>query len=228
MKVEVESVERIEPEASGKRLIIKRVFPDLSPPPTLRQAQALRQAQDERVLRQAQDEESADGTCELLVRRVAARGGRGRAFVNGALCTVSMLEEALRGMVDISGQHEHVSLLDPRTHLELLDAFALGRDDGPEEALLDRYRAAHAALAALVREREALAAAGRPPLMLLDDVMSELDAARRERLVELLRAGGQAVVAATEPEHVPGAREHELELLFVAGGAVAPGIGAAL
>jgi DNA replication and repair protein RecF len=83
-------------------------------------------------------------------------------------------------------------------------------------------------LALLFAEREALAAAGRPPLMLLDDVMSELDAARRERLVELLRAGGQAVVAATEPEHVPGAREHELELLFVAGGAVAPGIGAAL
>src|SRR5512134_1611676 len=67
---------------------------------------------------------AADETRELLVRRVAARGGRGRAFVNGALCTVSMLEGALRGMVDISGQHEHVSLLDPATHLEILDAFA--------------------------------------------------------------------------------------------------------
>ena len=40
--------------------------------------------------------------------------------------------------------------------------------------------------------------------MLLDDVMSELDAERRELLAELLRAGGQAVVTATEPEHVPG------------------------
>src|SRR5512136_613019 len=67
---------------------------------------------------------------ELLVRRVAARGGRGRALVNGALCTVSMLEQALRGAVDISGQHEHVSLLDPATHLDLLDAFA-GLDDPP-------------------------------------------------------------------------------------------------
>ncbi|ACL64123.1 DNA repair protein RecN [Anaeromyxobacter dehalogenans 2CP-1] len=99
-------------------------------------------------------------SCELLVRRVAARGGRGRAFVNGALCTVSMLETALRGVVDISGQHEHVSLLDPSVHLELLDAFA-GLDaiseNGAEPTLL-RYRAAHAALAALVREREALAA----------------------------------------------------------------------
>src|SRR5512142_5596 len=36
------------------------------------------------------------GTRELLVRRVVTRGGRGRAFVNGSLCTVSMLESALR------------------------------------------------------------------------------------------------------------------------------------
>jgi len=109
---------------------------------------------------------SAEETCELLVRRVAARGGRGRAFVNGALCTVSMLEEALRGMVDVSGQHEHVSLLDPATHLQILDAFAgldsaadtLGQAHGQRETVLLRYRAAHAALAALVRERDALAA----------------------------------------------------------------------
>jgi DNA repair protein RecN (Recombination protein N) len=111
------------------------------------------------------------GECELLVRRVASRGGRGRAFVNGALCTVSMLEEALRGLVDVSGQHEHVSLLDPATHLELLDAFAAPRGQGPGEgdpsadgegdgapALLARYRAAHGELSALVREREALVA----------------------------------------------------------------------
>jgi DNA repair protein RecN (Recombination protein N) len=102
-------------------------------------------------------------TRELLVRRVAARGGRGRALVNGALCTVSMLEQALRGAVDISGQHEHVSLLDASTHLELLDAHA-GLDAPPatgdpgRAAPLLRYRAAHAALAALVRERDALSA----------------------------------------------------------------------
>jgi len=99
-------------------------------------------------------------TAELLVRRVAPRGGRGRAFVNGALCTVSMLESALRGTVDVSGQHEHVSLLDPASHLALLDAFAGVAADGAAdlEPLLLRYRAAHAALAALVRERAALAA----------------------------------------------------------------------
>jgi DNA repair protein RecN (Recombination protein N) len=117
--------------------------------------------------RDAPGTEPPGETCELLVRRVAARGGRGRAFVNGALCTVSMLEEAVRGMVDVSGQHEHVSLLDPSTHLDLLDAHAglsLRQAQGersPEEcfeSLLASYRAAHAALAALVRERDLLAA----------------------------------------------------------------------
>src|SRR5512133_1908325 len=106
------------------------------------------------------DDGGAAAPRELLVRRVAARGGRGRAFVNGALLTLSMLEEVLRGTVDVSGQHEHVSLLDAATHTGLVDAFAGVDVPGPDgaEPLLLRYRAAHAALAARVRERELLAA----------------------------------------------------------------------
>jgi len=62
-----------------------------------------------------------------------------------------------------------------------------------------------ALLALLFAERSLLAERrARLPLMLLDDVMSELDAERRELLAELLRAGGQSVVTTTEPEHVPG------------------------
>jgi DNA replication and repair protein RecF len=63
-------------------------------------------------------------------------------------------------------------------------------------------------LALLLAEREVLMdLRGRSPLMLLDDVMSELDAERRLRLAELLRGGGQALITATEAEHVPGAGE---------------------
>ena len=48
-----------------------------------------------------------------------------------------------------------------------------------------------ALLALLLAEREALAdERGAPPLLLLDDVMSELDADRRERLVERIGARG--------------------------------------
>jgi DNA replication and repair protein RecF len=68
-----------------------------------------------------------------------------------------------------------------------------------------------ALLALLFAERELLATRrDRPPLMLLDDVMSELDAERRELLAELLRSSGQAIVTATEAEHVPGVEEGEL------------------
>ena len=63
-----------------------------------------------------------------------------------------------------------------------------------------------ALLALLFAERTLLAERrARLPLMLLDDVMSELDAERRELLADLLRAGGQSVITTTEPEHVPGA-----------------------
>jgi DNA replication and repair protein RecF len=63
-----------------------------------------------------------------------------------------------------------------------------------------------ALLALLFAERDALLAAGRPvPLMLLDDVMSELDPEHRELLVALLAEGGQALITATESGHVPAA-----------------------
>jgi recombinational DNA repair ATPase RecF len=39
--------------------------------------------------------------------------------------------------------------------------------------------------------------------MLLDDVMSELDAERRELLVAELAGGGQSVLATTDLAHVP-------------------------
>jgi DNA replication and repair protein RecF len=71
-------------------------------------------------------------------------------------------------------------------------------------------------LALLLSERDVLLATrGRPPLLLLDDVMSELDAERRLRLAELLRGGGQALITATEAEHVPGAGEEAVVTINV-------------
>lgn len=63
-----------------------------------------------------------------------------------------------------------------------------------------------ALLALLLSEREAIALRRQtPPVMLLDDVMSELDRQRRRALVDLLRSsGGQAVITATDLEQVPG------------------------
>jgi DNA replication and repair protein RecF len=59
-------------------------------------------------------------------------------------------------------------------------------------------------LALLFAEREALVAAGRPsPLMLLDDVTSELDGDRRRLLFGLLAGAGQTVLTATGLDQIP-------------------------
>jgi DNA replication and repair protein RecF len=79
-----------------------------------------------------------------------------------------------------------------------------------------------ALLALLLAERDALATYRQsPPLLLLDDVMSELDRQRRRALVDLLRAGeGQSVITATDLEQIPGADAAGVTRLEVADGEV--------
>jgi DNA replication and repair protein RecF len=61
-------------------------------------------------------------------------------------------------------------------------------------------------LALLLAERQVIAQRrDSAPVMLLDDVMSELDATRRRALVDLLHeTDGQAVITATDLDHIPG------------------------
>lgn len=77
-------------------------------------------------------------------------------------------------------------------------------------------------LALLLAEREVIAMfRDATPLLLLDDVMSELDGSRRAALVELLRARrGQALITTTDVEHVPGAADPGVTHLTVGGGEV--------
>ena len=78
-----------------------------------------------------------------------------------------------------------------------------------------------ALLALLLAERAVLDdERGAPPLLLLDDVMSELDAGRRRQLVERLATGGQGVITTTDLAHVPGAQDVEVVRLEVGEGAV--------
>jgi DNA replication and repair protein RecF len=75
-------------------------------------------------------------------------------------------------------------------------------------------------LALLMAEREVIGdARGAAPLMLLDDVMSELDGDRRRRLAARL-AAGQSVIATTDLDHVPGALDVSVARIAVSGGAV--------
>ena len=89
-------------------------------------------------------------------------------------------------------------------HLDELKLAARGRS-------LRRYgsqgQQRAALLALLFAEREALLEARQvAPLLLLDDVMSELDPDRRERLVERLAGGGQALITAAAEDSLPARR----------------------
>lgn len=82
----------------------------------------------------------------LLVRRIVARSGKNRVFLNGSPVSLTQLRELVSGLVNIYGQHEHQNLQRTETHLELLDCFA-----GLQEALAG-YRSSFAAYQRLQKE----------------------------------------------------------------------------
>jgi DNA repair protein RecN (Recombination protein N) len=79
---------------------------------------------------------------ELLIRREITSQGRSRALINGALATAGALKELSSRLIELHGQHEHQTLLDPSTHLAALDAFG-GLDDllTPTAAAFEMMRA---------------------------------------------------------------------------------------
>jgi DNA replication and repair protein RecF len=70
-----------------------------------------------------------------------------------------------------------------------------------------------ALLALLLAEAETIAdRTGVPPLLLLDDVLSELDPGRRRILAARVRSAGQALVTATDVAMLPAAPDQLLEV----------------
>jgi DNA repair protein RecN (Recombination protein N) len=139
---------------------------------------------------------------ELVVRRTVQREGRSRAWVNGALATVAQLQQATRGLLDISGQHEHVGLLDAGLHLDLLDAHAqLGEVRGEFARAFEALAAAERARAQLDSDESARAERADWLRYQIDELVKaapqpgEDEKLARERRVlaaaEKLRAGAQ-------------------------------------
>lgn len=80
--------------------------------------------------------EAEDGLV-VLKREVAA--GRARAWVNGSSVSAGVLAAIGRQMVNLHGQHEAQSLLDPESQRAILDAF--GEAEGDATAVRDAYAA---------------------------------------------------------------------------------------
>ena len=60
----------------------------------------------------------------VIVRREVTAQGRSRAFVDGAQVSAAALKETTTSLVELHGQHEHQVLLNPESHLDLLDSYA--------------------------------------------------------------------------------------------------------
>ena len=96
---------------------------------------------------------------QLILRREIQAGGRSRAFVNGQGEPIKRLKRIGSALVDLHGQHEHQSLLNPATHVRFLDAYG-GLEDRREKVSNQwrAYRDNEARLKKLSTEREALQA----------------------------------------------------------------------
>jgi DNA repair protein RecN (Recombination protein N) len=95
-------------------------------------------------------EEMLDDPDYVTLSREVRREGRNIARVNGRTVNAGLLKELGALLVDIHGQSEHLSLLDTRAHLGLLDRFA---SVGPT---LSAYRETYRQLQSVRRELKEL------------------------------------------------------------------------
>lgn len=95
-------------------------------------------------------EELLDDENYVTLTREVRREGRSIARVNGRTVNVSLIKELGALLVDIHGQSEHLSLLDTRAHLGLLDRYA---DAG---TVLSEYRQSYHKLLIIRRELKEL------------------------------------------------------------------------
>jgi DNA repair protein RecN (Recombination protein N) len=110
-----------------------------------------------------------DQGTDLLIRRVIHRGGRSRTYVNGALTTASRLAELGAMLVDLSGQHQHQGLVDPKRHRTILDAFA------EEPATLGQMKQSYTRLATVRTALDELGADERQRSDRMDYLRFQLD-----------------------------------------------------
>jgi DNA repair protein RecN (Recombination protein N) len=156
---------------------------------------------------------------ELVIKRVISRSGKNRVYVNGSLCPLAVLAVAGSALVHIYGQHEHHTLLQAETHLNLLDAFADAA--AATKTMKERYSALTQAWDALREARESLEARRREKGMLEAQAEEIAQARLRVGEEEEIRAGKEIMVH-SEKLH-QGCREGE-ELLYEGDAALVSGL----
>jgi len=94
----------------------------------------------------------------LILRREVSRERRNICRVNGRAVTLSTLEEIGRHLVDIHGQGEHLSLMQPRRHIDFLDRYGgLLEERQALSRLVQSWREVRQALRALQQDKREMA-----------------------------------------------------------------------
>ncbi|MAS87693.1 MAG: DNA repair protein RecN [Micavibrio sp.] len=65
----------------------------------------------------------------LILKRAVGADGKSKAFINGQPAPISLLKEVGETLIEIHGQFETHGLLDPKTHRDILDGYALLQAD---------------------------------------------------------------------------------------------------
>lgn len=62
--------------------------------------------------------------CQLIIVREITAAGKSVSRINGEIVSLNILREITSRLVDVHGQHEHQSLLNPSNHIDIIDSFA--------------------------------------------------------------------------------------------------------
>ena len=103
------------------------------------------------------DAEIIDEEGDLLIRREVNKKGRNKCWINQRLINLSTLQEIGTFLVDLHGQHNHQSLLDPSKHIDLMDNLGGDKIIKYRKKLSDNYRIwqeKNKKLFQLIRDRE--------------------------------------------------------------------------
>ena len=77
---------------------------------------------------------------DLLIRREVNKKGRNKCWINQKLVNLSLLQDIGNILVDLHGQHNHQSLLDPSRHIDLIDSLGGDKMIKYRKELFDAYR----------------------------------------------------------------------------------------
>src|SRR5574340_555673 len=136
-------------------------------------------------------EELFDDPNLISIAREMRANGRSAARINGRSVSVNLLRDLGQYLVDIHGQSEHLSLLNVRQHLHLLDRFAGSQED------LDAYRSTYRELRRVQKDLAGLR-------------QTEKDAVSRTDLLEF--QAGEIEAARLNPEEEEELRQERTRL----------------